>query len=185
MSLVTTKEMLNDARDRHYAVGAFNVENMEMVQAVLAAAERLRAPVIMQTTPSAIKYAGADYFYGNVFAAAKDACVPVALHLDHGSDYSLAVQAVRAGYTSIMIDGSKMPLESNIQITRKVTELCSSIDFLNRFPGIGRGPERERGWAAAVEYRWRRNLEKWAARRMIWKQGREKLIQIPGRRNTS
>ncbi len=127
MSLVTTKEMLNDARDRHYAVGAFNVENMEMVQAVLAAAERLRAPVIMQTTPSAIKYAGADYFYGNVFAAAKDACVPVALHLDHGSDYSLAVQAVRAGYTSIMIDGSKMPLESNIQITRKVTELCSSI----------------------------------------------------------
>ena len=144
MSLVTTKEMLNDARDRHYAVGAFNVENMEMVQAVLAAAERLRAPVIMQTTPSAIKYAGADYFYGNVFAAAKDACVPVALHLDHGSDYSLAVQAVRAGYTSIMIDGSKMPLESNIQITRKVTELCSSIGIPVEAE-LGKGGGKEDG----------------------------------------
>lgn len=126
MSLVTTKEMLVHAQEEHYAVGAFNVENMEMIQAVLGAAERLRAPVIMQTTPSALKYAGADYFYGNVFAAARDSSVPIALHLDHGSDYSLAVQAVRAGYTSIMIDGSKLPLESNIQITKKVVELCDS-----------------------------------------------------------
>ncbi len=65
--MVTTKEMLLHAQEKHYAVGAFNVENMEMIQAVLGAAERLRAPVIMQTTPSALKYAGADYFYGNVF----------------------------------------------------------------------------------------------------------------------
>lgn len=126
MPLVTTKEMLMNAQREHYAVGAFNVENMEMIQAVLAAAEQLKAPVIMQTTPSTIKYASADYFYGNAFAAAKDAKVPVALHLDHGCDYGLAVRAVRAGYTSIMIDGSKLPLEDNIEITRKVTEMCSS-----------------------------------------------------------
>ena len=126
MALVTTKKMLLDAQAGGYAVGAFNVENMEMIQAVLAAAEQLGAPVIMQTTPSTIKYASADYFYGNAFAAAKDAKVPAALHLDHGSDYGLAVRALRAGYTSIMIDGAKLPLEDNIEITRKVTEMCSS-----------------------------------------------------------
>lgn len=125
MALVTTKDMLNHAQKEGYAVGAFNVENMEMVQAVIAAAEKLHAPVIMQTTPSTVRYASPGYYFGNVYEAAQQAGVPVALHLDHGSDFKLAVMAVRAGYTSIMIDGSQKDFEENIEMTRKVVELCS------------------------------------------------------------
>ena len=82
MALVTTEKMLKDAQAGHYAVGAFNVENLEFVMAVLAAAEETKSPVIMQTTPGTIKTAGLDYFYGMVKAAAERASVPVALHLD-------------------------------------------------------------------------------------------------------
>ena len=91
--LVTSKELLLDAQKNGYAVGAFNVENMEMVQAVIAAAEELHSPVIMQTTPSTLKYADADYFYANVATAAKKANVPVVMHLDHGSSFELAMKA--------------------------------------------------------------------------------------------
>ena len=98
MSLVTTKELLLDAQKNGYAVGAFNVENMEMVQAVVAAAEELKSPVIMQTTPSTIKYASPEMFYANVAAAANNASVPVVMHLDHGSSFELAVHAFRAGW---------------------------------------------------------------------------------------
>lgn len=125
MPLVTTKEMLLDAQKGGYAVGAFNVENMEMVQAVLAAAEELKAPVIMQTTPSTVKYAGLDYYYANVKAAAKRASVPVAVHLDHGSSFELAMQALRVGYTSIMIDGSHSVFEENIAISKRVVDACA------------------------------------------------------------
>ena len=124
MALVTTKELLLDAQKNGYAVGAFNVENMEMVQAVIAAAEELRSPVIMQTTPSTLKYAEPEYFYANVAAAAKMASVPVVMHLDHGSSYELAMRAYRAGYTSIMIDGSHSRLEENIAITKEVVRAC-------------------------------------------------------------
>lgn len=126
MSLVTTKELLLNAQKGGYAVGAFNVENMEMVQAVLDAAEKMHAPVIMQTTPSTLKYASPDFFYGNVYEAAKDSSVPVALHLDHGSSFELAVKAVRAGYTSIMIDGSHEVYEDNIALTKRVVDMCSA-----------------------------------------------------------
>ena len=124
MSLVTTKELLLDAQKNGYAVGAFNVENMEMVQAVVAAEEELKSPVIMQTTPSTIKYASPEMFYANVAAAAKDASVPVVMHLDHGSSFELAVHAFRAGYTSIMIDGSHSVFEENIAITKSVVDVC-------------------------------------------------------------
>ena len=124
MSLVTTKELLLDAQKNGYAVGAFNEENMEMVQAVVAAAEELKSPVIMQTTPSTIKYASPEMFYANVAAAAKDASVPVVMHLDHGSSFELAVHAFRAGYTSIMIDGSHSVFEENIAITKSVVDVC-------------------------------------------------------------
>lgn len=124
MSLVTTKELFQDAQANGYAIGAFNVENMEMVQAVVAAAEELKSPVIMQTTPSTLKYADADYFYANVACAAKKASVPVVMHLDHGSSFDLAVKAFRAGYTSIMIDGSHSVFEENIAITKSVVEVC-------------------------------------------------------------
>ena len=122
--LVTTKEMLLKAQKGTYAVGAFNVENMEMVMAVIAAAEELNAPVIMQTTPSTVKYAGLDYYLANVATAAKNAKVPVAMHLDHGSSFSLAMQALRQGYTSIMIDGSHSVFEENIAITKSVVDAC-------------------------------------------------------------
>lgn len=124
MPLVTTKEILKKAQEGKYAVGAFNVENMEMVMAVIEAAEELNSPVIMQTTPSTVKYAGIDYYLSNVSSAAKKSRVPVAMHLDHGSSFDLAMQALRGGYTSIMIDGSHSVFEENIEITKRVVDAC-------------------------------------------------------------
>ncbi|SEA31736.1 class II fructose-bisphosphate aldolase [Selenomonas ruminantium] len=122
--LVSTDELLQEAQKGQYAVGAFNVENMEMIMAVLAAAEEKSSPVIMQTTPGTVKYAGFDYYYANVAAAAKRSHIPVAMHLDHGNSFDMAMQAYRAGYTSIMIDGSKLPLQENIHLTKSVVEVC-------------------------------------------------------------
>jgi len=119
--------MLAKAQRERYAVCAFNAENMEMVQAIVQAAEQTSAPVIIQTTPSTLKYAGPDYFYAMVHTAAASANVPVALHLDHGDSFDLACRAVRAGYSSIMIDGSKHSFEHNVAITGKVTELCKPM----------------------------------------------------------
>ncbi len=124
MPLVTTKEMFQKAQAGHYAVGAFNVENLEMVMAVIRAAEELNAPVIMQSTPSTVKYAGLDYYLAMAKAAAERASVPVAMHLDHGNTFELAMQALRTGYTSIMIDGSHGSFEENIALTRRVAEAC-------------------------------------------------------------
>ena len=124
MALVTTKQLLLDAQKGGYAVGAFNVENMEMVQAVVAAAEELRSPVIMQTTPSTVKYANLNYFYENVKVAAQESSVPVVIHLDHGNSFELAMQAFRTGYTSIMIDGSHEGFEDNIALTSAVVKAC-------------------------------------------------------------
>lgn len=126
MALVTTKEMLLDAQKNGYAVGAFNVENMEMVMAVVSAAEETKSPVIMQTTPSTVKYADFDYFYANVKVAAEKASVPVAIHLDHGNSFELAMKAYRTGYTSIMIDGSHGSFEENIALTKSVVDVCKN-----------------------------------------------------------
>ena len=125
MPLATTEEMLKRAQKGGYAVGAFNVENMEMAQAVIQAAVEMRAPVMIQTTPSTVKYAGLHLYYANVAALAQKAPVPVALHLDHGSSFELAMQAIRAGYTSIMIDGSHRVFEENIALTRRVVEAAA------------------------------------------------------------
>ena len=124
MPLVTSEKMLLDAQKGGYAVGAFNVENMEMVMAVIAAAEELRAPLMLQTTPSTIKYAGLDMYLANVKAAAERASVPVCLHLDHGDSFDLAMRALRTGYTSIMIDGSHNVFEENIAVTKAVADAC-------------------------------------------------------------
>lgn len=126
MALVTTKKMLLDAQEKGYAVGAFNVENMEMVMAVVSAAEETKSPVIMQTTPSTVKYADFDYFYANVKVAAEKASVPVAIHLDHGNSFDLAMKAYRTGYTSIMIDGSHGTFEENISLTKSVVDVCKN-----------------------------------------------------------
>ena len=125
MALVTTTELLKNAQEGHYAIGAFNVENMEMVMAVISAAEELQAPDILQTTPSTIKYAGLDYYLANAKVAAERASVPVAMHLDHGSSFDLAMKALRVGYTSIMIDGSHESYEDNIALSKAVVDACS------------------------------------------------------------
>lgn len=122
--LTTSKELLLKAQQEGYAVGAFNVENMEMVQAVVAAAEELQSPVILQTTPSTVKYADLEYYYANVRTATEKATVPVVMHLDHGNSFELAMQAFRAGYTSIMIDGSHGTFEENIAVSKAVADAC-------------------------------------------------------------
>lgn len=126
MPLVTSEKMLADAQKGGYAVGAFNVENMEMVKAVIAAAEELHAPVMLQTTPSTIKYGTLETYYAIVAAEAKKAAVPVCLHLDHGSSFELAVQALKAGYTSVMIDGSHEDLEGNIAVSKRVADVAKA-----------------------------------------------------------
>lgn len=124
---VTSTEMLKKAQEGKYAVGAFNCENMEMAQAIIAAAEELQAPVMLQTTSSTLKYAEPSVYCANVRALAEAASVPVCMHLDHGNSYALCAKAIRAGYTSIMIDGSKLPLEENIALTKQVVDLCAPI----------------------------------------------------------
>ena len=127
MPLTTTVSMLRKAQEQGFAVGAFNVENMEMAQAIISAAEELRAPVILQTTPSTVRYAGTGMYAAMVAALAQEATVPVAMHLDHGDSFALCAQALRSGYTSVMIDGSKVPLEENIALTYKVSEMCAAV----------------------------------------------------------
>lgn len=97
MPLTTTYSMLGKAHEEHYAVGAFNAENMEMVQAIVSAAEEVRAPVMIQTTPGTVRYASLGLYFANVLAAAQEAKVPVAVHLDHGDSMELAACALRAG----------------------------------------------------------------------------------------
>ena len=127
MPLTTTVSMLRNAQEQGFAVGAFNVENMEMAQAIISAAEELRTPVILQTTPSTVRYAGTGMYAAMVAALAQEASVPVAMHLDHGDSFALCAQALRSGYTSVMIDGSKLPLEENIALTYKVSEMCAAV----------------------------------------------------------
>lgn len=129
MPLVTTKQMLLDAQSGKYAVGAFNVENMEMIMAVVNAASVLRSPVILQTTPSTVNYAGLDYFYSIAKVAAENSEVPIAIHLDHGNSFTLAMRALHAGYTSIMIDGSHLSFEDNIATTKTVVDVCDAMNI--------------------------------------------------------
>lgn len=122
MSYVNTLDLLKHARKGNYAVGAFNIENMEMAQAVIEAAEEMEAPVILQTTPTTVCYGSAELFQSIVKSLAKQASIPVALHLDHGNSKELCVRAIKAGYSSIMIDGSTMPFEKNIALSSKVKQ---------------------------------------------------------------
>ncbi len=127
MAYVTTKEMLKNALEQHYAIGAFNAENMEMVQAIIEGAEQMKAPVMIQTTPGTLKYADPAIFAGMVSRLAEKASVPVALHLDHGNSYELAEYCMQQGYTSIMIDGSLLPFEENIALSRRVVARADDL----------------------------------------------------------
>ena len=118
----TSKEMILKAREGGYAVPAFNAENMEMVQAIVSAAEEMRSPVMIQTTPSTVKYITREMAYAMVKAEADRASVPVALHLDHCENYDDLVAALKVGYSSVMIDASKLPYEENVALTSRVVE---------------------------------------------------------------
>ena len=124
MPLVTTKEMLKAALEGHFAVGAFNANNMEMVQAIVEAATEERAPVILQVSQGAIRYAGLPLAAGLVKIAAANTDVPVALHLDHGTDFDQNVLCLREGFTSLMFDGSDLPLEENIRISKTICDIA-------------------------------------------------------------
>ena len=124
MALVTTKEMLQAALEGHYAVGAFNTNNMEQVQGIVEAAVAERAPVILQVSQGAIRYAGLGFAASMAKTAAAEADVPVALHLDHGTDFDQNVRCLRAGFTSLMYDGSKTPYEDNVAVTSRVVHIA-------------------------------------------------------------
>ena len=138
--LVTGKDILVPARAGKYGVGAFNTNNMEITQAIIHTAERLRSPVIVQMSEGAIKYGGQD-LANIVRDLATRATVPVALHLDHGSSYESALNAIKMGFTSVMIDASHHALEENIRETRRVTEAAHAMGIsveaeLGRLGGI-------------------------------------------------
>lgn len=124
MPFVTLNELLYDAQKNHYAVGAFNTNNMEIVQAIVETAEEEQAPVILQASQGALRYAGIDYIMAMVRAAEKNSHVPIVMHLDHGTDFEQVMLCLRKGFTSVMIDGSKNPLEKNIALTRRVIEVA-------------------------------------------------------------
>lgn len=139
--LVTGNEILRWAEKNNLAVGAFNVNNMECLQAVISAAENKKSPVIIQTSEGAIKYAGMDYLAAMVTLAAKKATVPVALHLDHGTTYKTIVKCIASGWTSIMIDGSSYSLETNIEKTKEIVKIAHACGVsveaeLGRLSGV-------------------------------------------------
>ncbi len=122
MPLVTTKKMFEDAYKGGYAVGAFNVNNMEIIQGIVGAATKLNAPLILQVSKGARAYANHTYLTKLVEAAEIESGLPIALHLDHGPDFETCKSCIDGGFTSVMIDGSHLPYEENIALTRKVVE---------------------------------------------------------------
>ncbi len=125
--LVTGNELLLQAQKNKYAIGAFNVNNMEIIQAIISAAEELNSPVILQASQGGIKYAGIDYIAGLGKIAGRNANVPVALHLDHGTDFDQVMLCLRHGFTSVMIDGSRFPLKENIEFTKRVVDIAHAV----------------------------------------------------------
>jgi len=122
MPLVTTTEMFKKAYEGGYAIGAFNVNNMEIVQAITEAAKQENAPVILQVSAGARKYAKHGYLVHLVKAAIEDTDLPIALHLDHGADFEVCKSCIDGGFSSVMIDGSHHSFEENIELTKKVVE---------------------------------------------------------------
>ena len=122
MPLVTTKEMFKKAYEGGYAIGAFNVNNMEIIQGITEAAKEVNAPLILQVSAGARKYANHTYLVKLVEAAIEETGLPIALHLDHGDSFELCKSCIDGGFTSVMIDGSHLPYEENIELTKKVVE---------------------------------------------------------------
>ena len=126
MPLVTTKEMFEKSMKEHYAIGAFNINNMEFIQAITDAAEEAKSPVILQVSSSAIKYARLNYLKKMVEAAVESTSIPIALHLDHGPDFETCKMCIDGGFTSVMIDASKYDFEENVRITKEVVDYAHS-----------------------------------------------------------
>ena len=122
MALVTTKEMFRKAYEGGYAIGAFNINNMEIVQAITEAAGEAKSPVILQVSAGARKYAKQEYLMALAHAAIADSGIDLALHLDHGADFEICKACIDGGFTSVMIDGSARSFEDNIAVTKKVVE---------------------------------------------------------------
>ncbi len=130
MPLVTTRDMFKKAYEGGYAIGAFNVNNMEIIQGIVNAAKQLRAPLILQVSAGARRYANPTYLLKLVEAALIDSDLPIALHLDHGDSFELAKECIDGGFTSVMIDGSHLPFEENIELTRRVVDYAHNHDPL-------------------------------------------------------
>ena len=126
MPLVTTKEMFEKSMKEHFAIGAFNVNNMEIIQGIVDAAGEENSPVILQASSSAIKYARIGYLRKMVEAALEEHNIPVALHLDHGPDFETCKMCIDNGFTSVMIDGSKYDFEENVRLTKQVVDYAHS-----------------------------------------------------------
>lgn len=122
MPLVTTKEMFEKSMKEGFAIGAFNVNNMEIIQGIVDAAAEENSPVILQASSSAIQYARPKYLMKMVEAAVEETNIPIALHLDHGPDFETCKECIDAGFTSVMIDGSKYDFEANVALTKKVVD---------------------------------------------------------------
>lgn len=126
MPLVTTKDMFEKSMKEHFAIGAFNVNNMEIIQGIVDAAAEQNSPVILQASSSAIKYARVPYLKKMIEAALEEHDIPVVLHLDHGPDFETCKMCIDNGFTSVMIDGSKYDLEENVALTKKVVDYAHS-----------------------------------------------------------
>ncbi len=122
--LANTKRILRKAHRDNYAVGHFNINNMEVVQAIVQAAVKLNSPVILATSEGAIKYAGINFLYELAYAASELANVPIALHLDHGRDMKVIRQCIRIGYSSVMFDGSHLEFAENVRQTKEIVQLA-------------------------------------------------------------
>lgn len=122
MALVTSKEMFAKALNKDYAIGAFNVNNMEIIQGIVAGAQAEKAPLILQVSAGARKYANPIYLVHLVQAAVEETGLDICLHLDHGADFDICKKCVDDGFTSVMIDGSKHPFEENIKMTKEVVD---------------------------------------------------------------
>jgi fructose-bisphosphate aldolase class II len=127
LALVTVAELARAAAQGGYAVGAFNLNNMEILQAVITAEEEERSPVILQASQGGLKYAGIDYIVAMAKVAAEAASVPVALNLDHGTSFEQAMQCIRKGFSAVMVDGSRLPLEDNIALVKRVVDVAHAV----------------------------------------------------------
>lgn len=126
MPLVTTKQMFEKSMKEHFAIGAFNVNNMEIIQGIVDAAAEENSPVILQCSHGAIKYARIPYLKKMVEASLEEHDIPIALHLDHGPDFETCKMCIDSGFTSVMIDGSKYDFEENVALTKKVVDYAHS-----------------------------------------------------------